>query len=223
MTTGPNDGGVTRWAGLAEPTTVITNVVLSIAAFAFAARLGLQASVDGVVAGASLAGGFMATGLAAACGAAAHGADPVADADLRARFWKASLYTVGLVGVAVVASVAFFAARGMARSALLAVALIKVLVFVAVVTRKPEFRVAAIDYGAALTILFAGAAYGLMRWRAAGATWLMGGVLVSLVAAGVQARRVAPHRWFNHNDLFHVIEIVALYLFFRGGLLLVDR
>jgi hypothetical protein len=39
----------------------------------------------------------------------------------------------------------------------------------------------------------------------------------------VQARRLAPHRLFNHNDLYHVIQMVALYAFYRGGLQLVDR
>jgi hypothetical protein len=48
-------------------------------------------------------------------------------------------------------------------------------------------------------------------------------VLVSLVAAIVQARRLAPHRQFNHNDLYHVIQMVALYAFYRGGTLLLDR
>ena len=38
-----------------------------------------------------------------------------------------------------------------------------------------------------------------------------------------EARRLALHRHFNHNDLYHVIQIVALYLFYRGGALLVDR
>jgi hypothetical protein len=52
---------------------------------------------------------------------------------------------------------------------------------------------------------------------------MIAGVLVSFVAGLVQAFRVSPNRWFNHNDLYHVIEIVALYLFYRGGVLLVDR
>jgi hypothetical protein len=38
----------------------------------------------------------------------------------------------------------------------------------------------------------------------------------------VQITELAPHRRFNHNDLYHVIQIVALYLFHHGGLVLVD-
>ena len=84
-------------------------------------------------------------------------------------------------------------------------------------------REAAADYGGALAVLLAGALYALARWRAPGMGWLIGGVAVSLVAGLVQARRIAVHRHFNHNDLYHVIQILALYLVFRGGVLLVDR
>jgi hypothetical protein len=223
VTTEPNDPGITRWAGLAEPTTVLTNVVLSMVAFVLAGRLGLQAAAEGANAGACLAGAIMAAGLAAAFGAAAHGLDPVTERYLRARFWRAALYVAGLISVATIASAAFFASRGVARTALLTFALIKLLVFVVRVTRKPEFRVVAIDYGAALGVLLLGACYALVRWQAPGTTWMIAGVLVSFVAGLVQAFRVSPNRWFNHNDLYHVIEIVALYLFYRGGVLLVDR
>ncbi len=72
-------------------------------------------------------------------------------------------------------------------------------------------------------MLLAAALYAMARWHAAGMGWLVAGVAVSLVAVLVQVRRVALHRHFNHNDLYHVIQMVALYLFFRGGALLVDR
>ena len=137
--------------------------------------------------------------------------------------WRAALYATGLIGVGTVAAVAFFAARGSTRTAILVFAGLKLVVYAINVTRRPEFRVAAADYGGALAILFAGAVYAMVRWHARGATWLIAGVAVSLMAALIQARRVAPHRQFNHNDLFHVIQVAALYCFYRGGLLLVDR
>ncbi|MFA5516389.1 MAG: hypothetical protein WDA20_08890, partial [Desulfuromonadales bacterium] len=61
----------------------------------------------------------------------------------------------------------------------------------------------------------------LRRRPAAG--WIAGGILVSFVAAGVQATRLAPHPFFNHNDLYHIIQIGAFYLLYRGGRLLADR
>lgn len=202
---------------------MLTNVVLAVFAFVLAARLGLRAAAEGVAASSAIAGGLLATAIAAVLGAVAHGTDPRADADVRERMWRAALYATGFVGVASIASVAFFAARGAIRAAILAFAALKLVVYVVTVTRRVEFRVAAADYGGALAILLAGAVYATVRWRIAGGPWLVAGVGVSLVAGLVQARRITAHRHFNHNDLFHVVQLVALYMFYRGGLLLVDR
>jgi len=203
--------------------TVATNAVLAVLAFVFATRLAQHSATEGSAAGGCLAAALSATGLAALIGALAHGTDPARDAALRERFWRGALYTTGLIGAASVASVAFFATRGITRSAILALAGIKLVVFIVRVTRRPEFRIAAADYGAALAIVLVGAAYETFWRRAPGMVWLIAGVLGSLVAGIIQARKLALHRHFNHNDLYHVIQMVALYAFHRGGTLLVDR
>ena len=212
-----------RWGGVTEPMTVATNAVLAVLALALAVRLAYRADAAGSDAGGWLAAGLLATGIAALIGALAHGTDPARDEGLRERFWRGALYSTGLIGAATVASVAFFAARGSIRTAILLFAAMKLVLFIVRVARQPEFRVAAADYGGALAILLAGAAYMAVRHRAPGMTWLIAGVLVSLVAGIVQARRLALHRHFNHNDLYHVIQMAALYAFYRGGALLVDR
>jgi hypothetical protein len=53
--------------------------------------------------------------------------------------------------------------------------------------------------------------------------WMLGGVGVSVLAAGVQASGFALHRHFNHNDLYHVIQIAAMVLFYIGAGWLRDR
>ena len=212
-----------RWNGITEPMTVLTNVILGGFAFVLAARLALNGAAQGVAASSVLGGGLLATSLAAFLGAVAHGLDPRSDAAGRDRMWRAALYATGFIGVGTVASVAFFAVRGSTRTAILVFAGLKLVVYWINVTRRPEFRVAAADYGGALAILLAGTVYAMVRWHLPGSTWLIAGVAVSVVAAVIQARRVAPHRHFNHNDLFHVVQMAALYCFYRGGMLLVDR
>ncbi|MEO6525751.1 MAG: hypothetical protein ABIP93_03935 [Gemmatimonadaceae bacterium] len=212
-----------RWGGVTEPMTVATNVVFAVLAFVFAVRLAARSASEGSAAAGCFAAAMFATGLAALIGAIAHGIDPARDAALRERLWRGALYTTGLISAASVASVAFFAARGSARMAILAFAAVKLVVFTHRVTRQPEFRIAAVDYGGALAIVLVGAAYETLRRHAPGMAWLMVGVVVSLVAGIVQARKLALHRHFNHNDLYHVIQMVALYAFYRGGALLVDR
>ena len=203
--------------------TVLTNVALAGVAFVLAARLGYRASAEGLKASGALAGGFLATSLAAVLGAVAHGLDPRFEPALRERIWRGAMHMTGFISVGTVMSVAFFAARGSARGAILVFAFVKLLWYTVAVARRPEFRVAAADYGGALAILFAGAVYAAARWSEPGARWLIAGVLVALLAGIIQARRIAPHRHFNHNDLYHVIQIVALFLIYRGGALLVDR
>jgi hypothetical protein len=212
-----------RWGGVTEPMTVATNAILAVLAFLFAARMAHRSAAEGSSAVGWLAVAMSSTGIAALIGALAHGTAPTRAAALREQFWRGALYTTGIIGAASVASVAFFAARGSARSALLVLAAVKLVVFVYRVTRRPEFRIAAADYGIALAILLAGAVYEMIAGGAPGMTWLIAGVLVSLVAGVVQARKLALHRQFNHNDLYHVIQMVALYTFYRGGALLVDH
>ena len=212
-----------RWGGITEPVTVLTDVLLAIVAFVLTARLGLTAAAEGLKASGALAGGFFATSLAAAIGAVAHGVDPRVDPGLRQRMWRGALYMTAFISVGTVMPVAFFAARGIARTAIIGFALVKLLWYTVAVARRPEFRVAAADSGVAMAILLAGAVYAGVRWGEPGAPWLIGGVLVSLGGGVVQARRVSVHRHFNHNDLYHMIQIAALLLFYRAGTVLVDR
>jgi hypothetical protein len=212
-----------RWGGVTEPMTVLTNAVLAVVAFVLATRLVYSSAAQGSASGGCIAAGLLATSFSAVLGAIAHGVDPAHDAALRARFWRGALYATGFIGATTMASVAFFAAKGSARTVILVLAGLKLVAFMVRVARRPEFRVAAADYAGALAVLFAGAVYIAFRWRAPGAPWLIGAVLISLVGGVVQARRMGLHRHFNHNDLFHVVQLVALYAFYRGGVLLVDR
>jgi hypothetical protein len=216
-------GPLPRWGGITEPMTVLTNVLLAGLAFVLGVRLAYGAAAVGTASSGALAFSFLATFVAALLGAASHGIDPRVDPEQRARCWRGSLYASGFISAACIASVAFFAARGTTRAAILVFAGVKLIAFLFRLARRPEFRVAAADYGGGLAVLLAGIVYAWVRWRVDAAGWIVAGVLVSLVAGLLQARRVGWHRHFNHNDLFHVIQMIAVYLLYRGGTLLVDR
>jgi hypothetical protein len=72
------------------------------------------------------------------------------------------------------------------------------------------------DYGA--TLLLIGIAQ--LVYRAPSTKWVLGGIAVSVIAALVQQSGFDLHRHFNHNDFYHVIQLVALWLLYRGGLLM---
>lgn len=50
-----------------------------------------------------------------------------------------------------------------------------------------------------------------------GARVVLGSLAVSLVGAAIQGLGLAPHPSFNHNDLFHVVQMAAVVLLVRGA------
>ena len=53
--------------------------------------------------------------------------------------------------------------------------------------------------------------------------WLRRGLYLTLGGFALQMTGFRHGADFNHNDAFHIIQIVALYLFFRGARLLQDK
>ncbi len=55
-----------------------------------------------------------------------------------------------------------------------------------------------------------------------GRRWLIAGLAVTGVGLALLALKVSPHPAFNQNDLYHCIQLVAFYCFFRGAGLIED-
>jgi hypothetical protein len=53
--------------------------------------------------------------------------------------------------------------------------------------------------------------------------WIAAGVAIGVAGLGIQMSGWRLHEAFNHNDIFHVIQIAAIYLFFKGARRLQDR
>ena len=51
---------------------------------------------------------------------------------------------------------------------------------------------------------------------------IIAGIGVSILAALVQQSGFDLHRHLNHNDLQHVVQMLAVWLLYRGGTLLRD-
>jgi hypothetical protein len=100
--------------------------------------------------------------------------------------------------------------------AIFVLAAVKLVIYLDWILEHDAFIAVVIDSGIALLVV--AVLHAIRRdpaWR-----WMVGGVAVSVVAAGVQAMHLAPHPHFNHNDLYHVIQIAAMWLFYRGAKLI---
>ena len=73
-----------------------------------------------------------------------------------------------------------------------------------------DFATAVAQYGVATSIVLV-VNLVLSARRRPGAWWIVVGILVSFLGAGIQQAGLAPHPSFNHNDLYHVVQMAGLW------------
>jgi hypothetical protein len=127
-----------------------------------------------------------------------------------AALWKATTLSVGVATFAMVVASAFATLSGTARRVLVVFAVLKWAVYSAWMLGHDAFIYVVVDTAIAFALVA-----GLHLWSFN--RWILAGVAVSVAAALVQASGFALHRHFNHNDLYHVIQIAAMVLLYRGA------
>ncbi|MCE7939675.1 MAG: hypothetical protein DYG90_14065, partial [Chloroflexi bacterium CFX6] len=134
-----------------------------------------------------------------------------------------SLAAIGAAGAGMLAAVLRATVPAPAQGWLIALTAAKLMVYLVRLARRPVFRTAIVDYGTAMLAVALLQAWSAWRGDAPAAPWILGAVGLSLAGSAVQQARLGLGPRFNHNDVYHVIQMVALYVFYRGGALLVDR
>lgn len=183
---------------MAEPTTAITDFLLAAVAFVLAFKsLGAWRFA------------FLFTGIAALAGGVYHTAPSVA-------VWKVTVMSVGVATFFLIAAAARATLSARAASIVIGVAGIQFLLYAAWMATHDEFIYVIADYGTGLlcaAVLYVTAFRHITR----AAKFVLASIAVSVVGAAVQASGFTLHPRFNHNDLYHVIQIFALILLYRGG------
>ncbi len=136
--------------------------------------------------------------------------------------WKGTLLATGLGSACLLAAAVVGAAAGPLRMALLGLVIAKLIVYAWTIMARDSFTLVIVDYGSALVAVLLAAWFIRPSGLTPAAGWITAAVAVAAVAGVIQWARLAPHPRFNHNDLFHVVQMASLYLLYRGGLLLRD-
>jgi len=89
--------------------------------------------------------------------------------------------------------------------------------------RRALWNVTVYFIGFASALMVAGTAASRIARRDESARWLLTGLAVSLLGMAVQQSSLHFGQDFNHNDIYHCIQIAALWPFYRGARLLEDR
>jgi len=203
---------------IAEPTTMVTDFMITAAAACFAMQL--MRSGPRRLAQRLWAVAFAFISLGALLGGVSHGFARYLSETQSSWTWKATVYSVGLSMLfAVAGTVVGTRLRYAARTVLHILNVAAFAVYAVWMIGHDDFVYVIYHYVPAMLGL---ALIQLFAWRsgAESAPWMIGGVVVALAGAIVQQSGFTIHRHFNHNDLYHIIQILGLWLMYRGSRLL---
>ena len=207
--------------GVYEPATLITDYLLGALATVLALRLWNHGASTGHVSVRLWGWALFAMAVSAFAGGTSHGFAPYLS-DRRQRWlWSTTVSVVGFSSFFLVCGIAVAQLEGTPRDVVIVIALVKLVGYLAWMRRRDGFRYVIVDYVTALLVVLV---FQVAAWRhgAGSAPWLVSAILVAFGGAAVQGMRLAPHRLFNHNDLFHVVQILATWLLYQGGMRLRD-
>jgi hypothetical protein len=160
---------------------------------------------------------FAALALSAALGGTYHGFAPSLAEGTQNLLWKVTVMAVGVGTFGMVVGTAIGTTTGTLRKLLLSVAAAKLVIYLAWMLSHDSFLYAIVDTGIAMAVVGLLHGWTGMRGWDRASLWMLGGVGVSAFAAGVQATGYTLHPNFNHNDLYHVIQMAAMSLFYVGA------
>ncbi len=219
---------------ITEPTTLLTDYLLAAVGIFFAARLGraLKGSLARSAGSDSAADprsvtiwwrrALLGMSAGALLGGTFHGFTLLLPQWALTALWKGTMLSIGAASAALLlASVAAFGMRPSARGWVWLAGVKWVLFAAWVLFVDDRFLVAILDYGSVMiasVAIHGVAVLSSRRW----ARWILAGLATSLLASVVQQFGPSLHRHFNHNDLYHLIQMVALWLLYRGALAAVD-
>ena len=203
---------------VSQPITLATDYALGLTALAGAILLARKRRGPGSLPARLWAAGFACVSAAAFLGGTWHGFAPALPAVASAALWKATMAGTGLASFFLVAGAAFGSVGRRPAAWLTAAAAGKLGVFLLWAAFHDEYDGVVVDTALAMAAILLLQLVAWLRRRAPSAPWIAGGILVSLAAAAVEAIGLSPGGPFSHDDLYHVIEIVALLLLYRGGL-----
>ncbi len=137
--------------------------------------------------------------------------------------WKVTLYGMGTISFLMLCTLSFSMCRGFSRKVLFMICAVKWVLFIFWVSSHDEFRFAVYDYGSAMMLLLVVYGFSFLKGRGRESGWMVSGIIVSFTAAAIQQSSLTIGANINHNDIYHIVQIVAVYLLYKGGSLLRDQ
>lgn len=165
---------------------------------------------------------FLFMGLAGLFGALSHGIGPYFTEGIHSFFWKMALYSIGLTTFTMLLGGLYNAVPYKTMEWLKWLPFLALILYIVFITKHDNFGTVVLFYVPAMILLIILMLYSFLRFQGDGTGWIILSILVSFAGAAVQQSGFSLHKHFNHNDLYHMIQMGSMYLLYRGVWMLKD-
>jgi hypothetical protein len=199
---------------ITEPMTMATDYLLAVICFGVSWKLLVtpERRDRSIVLWASA---LASTGLAALAGGTYHGFRTTMPSPADVVSWKITMIAIGLASFSFAGAIIQTLFTGRLRTLLLWVFALKLFAYFVVLTRYDDFQLAIYDYTPTMIGVLMAEFYVWWKRRGREALWIVAGILVSFIGAIIQMGGRGFHEHFNHNDIYHVVQMIGVYCFYR--------
>lgn len=208
---------------LTEPATMLTDYGLGLLCALFGRRLWNAGQVSTSTCVSCWAVGMGALAVASFAGGTVHGLSLMLAESVLHALWKGTAFAIGLASCCFLIGTMIASVTKPLRHWLIVVSVVQCAGYVVWMAIHDEFRYVIYNYGITLAVILLVQIYQGVVHKAPSAGWIVAGILVSFLGALVQQSGLALHPSFNHNDLYHVVQMAGMVLLYRGASLLRDR
>jgi hypothetical protein len=200
-----------------EPMTVLTDVLLAAAALFGGVKI---YGVSAAPVHRYFALSFFLIALGSLAGATIHAIRHTSMVTWVPLLWRITGIAVGLSVMAMLAATFYQILPADYADLLRWTVLGLSIIYAAWIWRDYRFRNVVVFYSICMAFVLGAMALSYVSTGSPGAKLIAVGILISFGAAAIQRSGFKLARHFNHNDIYHVIQLIGLYFFYKGALLL---
>jgi hypothetical protein len=208
---------------MTEPTTLLTDYALSGLTAWLALRLRQLARATKQRAVRICAFAFAATAFGGLAGGTYHGFSTALDPRLSAVLWTVTTIAVGLGACLLLSAALVASVRSDTRRWLLRLLWAQFAGYALWMLAHDDFLYVIAEYGGALVLTALVQIASPTARQSSSSGWIVAGVAASIAGAVIQQSGIDLHPRFNHNDLQHVVQMVAVVFLYKGGSRLKDQ
>lgn len=199
---------------IGEPTTTITDIILSAISFALMARVRDNMNESFFYNYWKMF--FLFMGISTGFGTVAHALNGSQATELYDVFWKSMVVASGIsVYYAVQATLQFMNAADNLTIWMKRINLFALVAFSSYTLILNDFEVFKVHAGIGLFIIFMThlVAWNKKHW---GSGWIVSGMLLSFLTVLIHTTELSFSAWFNYKDISHVIMMLSLVFIYKG-------